>query len=876
MKLAYFSPLGPQRSGISDYSEELLPSLSKGADITLFVDGFKPSNRELLEQFKVCDYRRDPSLLRSLTNFDAIVYHMGNDHRYHAGILDCMFEHPGIVVFHDFALQDFFLGLARQRDDLRLYLDEVAGCHGPRVQLDAAQALALGSIPSIMERPLDFPLNCRIARAAEAIVVHSRWSQSRLSEIAPAVPVSRVAMPAIPPTAQRNRPAADDEVHLATFGLITPGKCIEHALRALATLKATHRFRYTLVGEPNPFFEVRKLIQRYGMEDFVSITGHLPLGEFEQHIVNTDIALNMRERTVGETSASLCRILAGGVCSIVSDVGWYAELPNDTVVKVGLDGNTDALLSAYLQRLIEDETLRRRIGENARRYALAEHNVATSAELYLAVVRSTIARRTQRQLVGAVSPELAILQAGDSPESFLRGVAEEIALLTPPMTLESNAAAQNGRPGALTTAASENGTSAAPAEKTVGSTPARGRLAKIEDVDYKRAASEYLSRLSEERRHHLRTKPFYNLANKPTKYKGEGMDEDMHRHFCDFANIAMTLALPPGSRILDVGCGSGWLSEYFARLGHEVSGIDISSDLIEMSRERLARVPYGVDHETPLRCTFAVHDIELTSLPENFDAIICYDSLHHFEDERAVVKHLSEMLEPGGLLFILEGERPAAGSASEEELRAVMHEFQTLESPFDSEYLRELLADYGFAVVGDYVSVNGLFDREILEDNVLPLKKLATNYHYLFCKKVAHERHASTVPDSRQPGILRADIRLRAPVTEQFAPRETLSISLAIENTGDTLWLTGQTARTGIVMPAVRVFDSLGTLVSEFHGEPPLPRPVAPGETANLRVEYVVPQRLGKYTLKFDLVDQQVCWFERQGSEPLLIHFEVR
>jgi len=39
------------------------------------------------------------------------------------------------------------------------------------------------------------------------------------------------------------------------------------------------------------------------------------------------------------------------------------------------------------------------------------------------------------------------------------------------------------------------------------------------------------------------------------------------------------------------------------------------------------------------------------------------------------------------------------------------------------------------AVVGDYLSVNGLFERELLEGNLLPLKKVATNYHYLFCKK---------------------------------------------------------------------------------------------------------------------------------------------
>ena len=95
-------------------------------------------------------------------------------------------------------------------------------------------------------------------------------------------------------------------------------------------------------------------------------------------------------------------------------------------------------------------------------------------------------------------------------------------------------------------------------------------------------------------------------------------------------------------------------------------------------------------------------------------------------------------------------------------------------------------------------------------------------------------------------------------------------------NEGDTLWLTGQTVRAGVVMPGVRVFDREGALVSEFHGEPLLPRAVAPGETINLQIEYAAPRRAGSYTLKLDLVDQHVCWFEQAGSAPFTHAFEVR
>jgi 2-polyprenyl-3-methyl-5-hydroxy-6-metoxy-1,4-benzoquinol methylase/glycosyltransferase involved in cell wall biosynthesis len=865
MKLAYFSPLGPQRSGISDYSEELLPHLARAAEITLFVDGFHPLNRELTAGFEVCDYRRQRNGLRRLEQFDAVVYHMGNDHRYHAGILDAMQQRRGFVVFHDFALQEFFLGLARERGDLRIYLDEVEFCHGRSAREEATESLARGAEPAILARPVDFPLNHRIAKLAEGIIVHSEWSRARFAAIAPAVPVARIAMPVkFPEGAPRRGPT--EILQIASFGLITPGKGIEQSMRALAVLKQTHRFRYSLVGETNHYFDVRDLVRRYGMEDFVEITGHVPLDEFKRRIDETDIALNIRERTVGETSASLCRLLAAGVCSVVADAGWYGELPNDAVVKIGTDAQADKLLLAYLERLIEDAELRTAIGENARRYALREFDVAGRAADYLDFIGDVCGQRPRRNLIEGVTQEMSLLGINAGDELVMRGIAAEVANLIPPKADRPLSFGGNGQP------LPSNGKESSELRLTHGRA---GRMAKPEGIDYKRAAVEYPDRLDAERSHYLRTKPFYNLANKPDKHQGEGMDAETHRHFCDFANIAVTLGLPAGSRILDVGCGSGWMSEYFARLGYEVKGIDISPALIEMSRDRVARVPFDVDHETTLRCSFAVHDIELAPLAEKFDAVLCYDSLHHFEDENAVMRNLSAMLPVGGVLFILEGERPPEGSATERELFGVMSEYGTLESPFDYGHLRQILDEHGLAVIGDYASVNGLFEREKIDGDRLPLAGVALNYHYLACKKVASGAAASTVPDSRRPGLLRARITLVDLESDRLKPGEFLDIELAIENTGDTLWLAGNETRTGIVMPGVRIIDSAGTLVSEFHGEPPLPRAVAPGETISLRIEHSAPQRPGKYQFKFDLVDQQVCWFEDVGSEPLMVGFEV-
>src|SRR5438132_4783977 len=219
MKLAYFSPLGPQRSGISDYSEDLLPYLAADTDITLFVDGFQPTDKSLASHFEVVDYQSQPRSLNQLDRFDAVVYHMGNDHRYHAGILKATRTRAGLVVFHDFAFQDFFLGLARERRDLNLYLNEVEFCHGKARRNEAAEALARGADPAIVAQPVEFPLNCRIANSAEGIIVHSEWSRARFSRIAPSVPVTHIAMPIRFSDAPRVRSRMNDEVIIASFGL---------------------------------------------------------------------------------------------------------------------------------------------------------------------------------------------------------------------------------------------------------------------------------------------------------------------------------------------------------------------------------------------------------------------------------------------------------------------------------------------------------------------------------------------------------------------------------------------------------------------------------------------------------------------------------
>ncbi len=148
-----------------------------------------------------------------------------------------------------------------------------------------------------------------------------------------------------------------------------------------------------------------------------------------------------------------------------------------------------------------------------------------------------------------------------------------------------------------------------------------------------------------------------------------GVRHAVHKPFSDsgraryLAEMAAVLALlpPPPARLLDLGCGTGWTSVFFARAGYEVVGVDISPDMIahaEANRERAG--VEGLD--------FAVCDYESLPFDGEFNGAVFYDALHHAVDEAAAVRGAYRALRPGGVCVTSEpgeghGRSPAAVEA---------------------------------------------------------------------------------------------------------------------------------------------------------------------------------------------------------------------
>ncbi len=101
----------------------------------------------------------------------------------------------------------------------------------------------------------------------------------------------------------------------------------------------------------------------------------------------------------------------------------------------------------------------------------------------------------------------------------------------------------------------------------------------------------------------------------------------------------------PGSRIVDVGCGGGILSESLATAGATVSGIDLSEPLLEVAR--LHQIESGV--QVDYRCISA--EVLATEQPEAFDILTSMELLEHLPDPAAFVTTVARLIKPGGLAF---------------------------------------------------------------------------------------------------------------------------------------------------------------------------------------------------------------------------------
>ncbi len=413
MRIAFFSPMPPARTGIADYSAALAGELGRLADIQVFCDS---------------PPRFDPCA------FDCSVYQLGNN-PYHAFVYEAALAHPGVVVLHEANLHHLIADLTIRRDDWDGYLRECEYEGGPPALAYARRVRALEAGPDYE----GLPMTRRVLERATGVIVHSNYMVDEVRRAGFRGPVIRIPhgawLPEADRIAYRERLGVTDRTPLiGIFGFLKPYKRIGESLRAFRRLlRVEPAARMILVGEPHPDFQLHPLIRSLGIAPQVRVLGFTPIDDFTGYLAACDIVLNLRYPTVGESSGSLLRALGIGRPALVSDVGAFRDFPDDVCLKVPVGPGEEDTIYEYLALLVSRPDLAWRIGQRARAYVEKECNWGLAARRYCEFLESLAsgAGRVSEDPAQAVSPKPAPAASDDdvrewSPENTaLQAYADE-------------------------------------------------------------------------------------------------------------------------------------------------------------------------------------------------------------------------------------------------------------------------------------------------------------------------------------------------------------------------------------------------------------------------------------------------------------------
>ena len=418
MRIAWFTPLPPTRSGIAAYSSEVLPFLAERHSVDVYVDWAAPffhahdvtppppSCRTLSAHDFVWIHRREP--------YDLIVYQLGNA-TCHDYMWPYLVRYPGIVVLHDAQLHHSrarALLLRRQMQDE--YRVEFRYCHPDApAGLEEVFIAGLGGLQYYF-----WPMLNVAVRSARAVVVHSAGLATDLIERFPDRIVETISMGVadpLTPTAGGEASRTNGPLTFAAFGMVTPEKRVSVILRALASTLAYHAdVRLLLVGETADYYDAMAEARELGVADRITVTGYVSEDKLPAYLQQADVCLCLRWPSGRETSASWLRCLAAAKPTVITDLvhtvdvaaldprtwtvqGSESRTPNlvensessrvfhrfQNPVCIAIDIlDEEHSLKVAMRRVATDAKLRDQLGRAAREYWQRGHQVEQMARGY--------------------------------------------------------------------------------------------------------------------------------------------------------------------------------------------------------------------------------------------------------------------------------------------------------------------------------------------------------------------------------------------------------------------------------------------------------------------------------------------------------------
>jgi len=340
VRVGFYSPLPPARTGVADYSAALLAALVPLGDVRV-----NPGSE------------------------DIALYHLGNN-QLHREIYGRALASPGVVVLHDAVLQHFFLGTLSERE----YIDEFIYNYGAWSEDLARDLWRRRARSSADPDYFRYPMLKRIAGRSLAVVVHNPRAAVIVQEHAPDAAVREIPHLFVPPQLPaenevvRWRAAHGIAPHIflaGVFGYLRESKRLAPILRAFHRAQEARDIALLIAGEFVSTDLERAVEPLLAAGAGILRVGHMSERDFWLHASAVDACINLRYPAAGETSGIGIRLMGIGKAVLGTAGEETARFPDTACLRVDPGPAEEDMLYEYLLWLARYPDDARAIGRRA-------------------------------------------------------------------------------------------------------------------------------------------------------------------------------------------------------------------------------------------------------------------------------------------------------------------------------------------------------------------------------------------------------------------------------------------------------------------------------------------------------------------------------
>jgi glycosyltransferase involved in cell wall biosynthesis len=356
--VGFFSPLPPARSGVADYSAELLRALAPLGSVKVNA--------------------RDAGVP---------LYHLGNN-PLHREIYGHALATPGVAVLHDAVLQHFFLGGGSERE----YVAEFVYNYGDWSQDLARELWRRRSRSAADPEYFRYPMIKRVVERSRAVIVHNPRAAELVREHVRGTTVHEIphlfALPAdLPSQAEviRWRAALGVPPHaflIGVFGHLRESKRLLAVLRAFQRARRSADMVLLIAGDFVSSDLARSAEPLLRNQPGILRTGYLDERDFWLYASAVDACVNLRYPMAGETSGIAIRLMGLGKPVLVSAGQETSRFPESACVRVDSGPPEEEMLAEYLVWLARHPDDSQAIGQRAAAHIRRYHAPDRVAQLY--------------------------------------------------------------------------------------------------------------------------------------------------------------------------------------------------------------------------------------------------------------------------------------------------------------------------------------------------------------------------------------------------------------------------------------------------------------------------------------------------------------